>query len=188
MKATLATPIGTRFNLRIYWGEGCSALGCHNATKHLGDTDILQDNSSFGVPENYKPEQWPNVCDKCGALVPNENINKQVFSSVKYDTPSGELEPGNLFWNTWYPDNMFWDNHSWPHLMAILPNGYEWCIDSRASNCGMPDDRTHRCWVRHGEVPNIHVDKNGNTCNAGAGSIWIEDYHGYLHNGEFTNA
>jgi len=49
------------------------------------------------------------------------------------------------------------------------------------------DARPHKCWVRHGEAPNIHVDKNGVTCGAGAGSIGTPKYHGFLHNGHLTN-
>lgn len=48
----------------------------------------------------------------------------------------------------------------------------------------------HRCWVRHGDVRagNVHVDKNGVTCNAGAGSIISPDgWHGFLHNGYLTS-
>lgn len=61
MKTTLATENGTRFNLRIYWGEGCKPYGCHNATKFLGDTAIINDNESFGKPEDYSKDQWPTV-------------------------------------------------------------------------------------------------------------------------------
>ncbi|RWQ56578.1 MAG: hypothetical protein EOS82_03545 [Mesorhizobium sp.] len=59
-----------------------------------------------------------------------------------------------------------------------------WHIDSRCSNCTKPDDKEHRCWVRHGTVgQTIHVDKNGNTCSAGAGSIAVPGFHGFLHHG-----
>ncbi len=183
MKTVLATEIGTRHKLRIYWGEGCKPYGCHNATKHLGDTLIINDNETFGNVENYPSDQWPTVCDHCGIPVPENDIVKQVFSKRMYDTPSGKLEPGNLYYANWLPENMYWDNHTGPNLMCMLPNGHEWNIDSRASNCGLPNDRLHRCWVRHGEVPNIHVDKNGLTCDAGAGSIQSGDFHGFLHNG-----
>lgn len=71
-------------------------------------------------------------------------------------------------------------------LMVLTPGG-TWNIDSRASNCGLPVDNVHRCWVRHGIPPNITVDKAGNTCSAGAGSILIGDYHGFLRNGELTD-
>jgi hypothetical protein len=71
-------------------------------------------------------------------------------------------------------------------LMCMTPSNREWNIDGRASNCTMPNERTHRCWVRHGTPPNIHVDKNGNTCQAGAGSIVSGNWHGFLHNGQLV--
>jgi hypothetical protein len=76
-------------------------------------------------------------------------------------------------------------------LVVVCPNGCEWMIDGPASNCTMPQDRgpfssSHRCWVRHGEPPNITVDKAGRTCAAGAGSIQAGDYHGFLRDGAFT--
>jgi hypothetical protein len=46
--------------------------------------------------------------------------------------------------------------------------------------------RPHKCWVRHGEPPNHTVDKRGNTCGAGAGSILSGSYHGFLRDGSFT--
>jgi len=61
--------------------------------------------------------------------------------------------------------------------------GGEWLIDGRASNCGLPQDSEHKCWCRHGEAPNFTVDKNGKTCQAGAGSIMIKNFHGFLRNG-----
>jgi hypothetical protein len=72
------------------------------------------------------------------------------------------------------------------NLCVTLPNGNDWCIDHRASNCTMPDDTEHHCWVRHGEPPDVTVDKNGLTCAAGAGSILSGSYHGFLQNGELT--
>ena len=71
-------------------------------------------------------------------------------------------------------------------LMVRCPNGNDWCIDSRAFNCTLPNDHIHKCWVRHGTPPSITVDKNGVTCQAGAGSILNGTYHGFLRNGEFT--
>ena len=81
------------------------------------------------------------------------------------------------------PSHLFADG---PQLVVILPNRQPWNIDSRASNCTMPYDYEHRCWVRHGEPPNVTVDKNGLTCAAGAGSIQSGDYHGFLQNGVLT--
>lgn len=46
----------------------------------------------------------------------------------------------------------------------------------------------HKCWVRHGDprASNVTVDKNGDTCSAGAGSILAGDYHGFLQAGVLT--
>lgn len=63
-------------------------------------------------------------------------------------------------------------------------NPGQWYIDSRANNCTMKDDWTHRCWVRHGTVGDpLTIDKNGKTCAAGAGSIQNAGWHGFLHDG-----
>jgi hypothetical protein len=75
-------------------------------------------------------------------------------------------------------------------VYCVLPDKsrHHWLIDGRASNCTMPKDQEHRCWVRHGSIGDkLHVDKKGNTCQAGAGSIKVPGYHGFLHNGELTD-
>jgi hypothetical protein len=71
-------------------------------------------------------------------------------------------------------------------LVVRLPNGHDWMPDTRASNCTLPDDNDHRCWVRHGAPPNVTVDKNGRTCAAGAGSIASGSYHGFLQAGQLV--
>lgn len=84
-------------------------------------------------------------------------------------------------------------------LVARCPGGDWWIIDSEASNCTMkhktnpdgsfigPMRQDHHCWIIHGVPPNITVDKNGITCQAGAGSIQTSNWHGFLRNGEFVN-
>lgn len=73
-------------------------------------------------------------------------------------------------------------------LVVRCPDGRDWMIDSRASDFTMKDDNTHHRWVRHGrpEDGTLHVDKNGRTCAAGAGSIDTGKWHGFLHNGELA--
>lgn len=120
------------------------------------------------------------------------------------ETTSCSLPPGSLYDWSWMhdkcpmPDGIF--------LCCVLPNKHHWLVDGRASNCGSPcmvcgvryrehtDDAghryvdsvpAHRCWIRHGDprTGNVHVDKNGLTCDAGAGSIQSGEWHGFLHNG-----
>lgn len=59
------------------------------------------------------------------------------------------------------------------HTIAIAPHNAQ--CDPRFTD--------HKCWVRHGNprAGDIHVDKNGATCAAGAGSILTPDWHGFLH-------
>jgi hypothetical protein len=73
-------------------------------------------------------------------------------------------------------------------VTCVLPTLYHWVIDGRASNCDQKDDKAHRCWVRHGSVGDrLTVDKNGHTCGAGAGSIAVPGYHGFLRDGWLTD-
>jgi hypothetical protein len=104
--------------------------------------------------------------------------------------PLRELPPGAVYNAHWYAD-MGWVGADGRSLVVILPTAdrHPWCIDARASNCTMKDDNAHRCWVRHGrpEDGTLHVDKSGNTCAAGAGSIAVPGYHGFLHHGALVD-
>jgi hypothetical protein len=95
------------------------------------------------------------------------------------------LPVGAMYRSWWYEETQWkgTDGESW----TVQTPGGPWCIDSRASNCTRPDDSAHNCWCRHGKAPNFTVNKVGNTCGAGAGSIAMDGYHGFLINGELTD-
>jgi hypothetical protein len=59
-------------------------------------------------------------------------------------------------------------------LMVMTPYG-EWFMDGRCLVCTRRDDHNHRCWVREGspEAGTLTVNKKGDTCEAGAGSVGI---------------
>lgn len=100
-----------------------------------------------------------------------------------------EFPVGAMWRAYWLKKNWIWSNETEPHVIVRCPNGAgtrDWDIDSRASNCALPSDTTHRCWVRHGRPPNLTVDKNGPTCSAGAGSIALPNWHGFLRGGMLT--
>jgi hypothetical protein len=136
--------------------------------------------------------RWPVAC-ACGRPFTDDD-NRQVFTDTIYkrtDTgasmPLRDAPPGAM-WDAWWLKRIA-EGPDGRCLIVKLPNGNDWTIDGQASNCTMPDDhqqKLHHCWVRHGEPPNITVDKNGVTCAAGAGSILSGDYHGFLVNGEFN--
>ncbi len=179
---------------------GSGRPGYHDARRLLGQSDKVEDWYAFGIPEAYEHDiRWPTTCDHCGAPVPTRvsatrvgdrgiEVTRQIFTSRRYDTPSGSPEPGDLYYHEVHDPGEcpYWDNCDGKHLCALVPTGEYWDIDSRASNCTMKEDRTHRCWIRHGEYPMLTVDKNGHTCAAGAGSIQTTHWHGFLRNGEFA--
>lgn len=188
--------IGVRVKLRTYWGEKdeCPGRYYHNTEKFIKDFMEVGNFTAGGSLDNYEASEFPDTCEYCGAKAP-ENAIHQVFKKRLYNTDSGKPEPGDMYYAPWYHEKDWkkgvcpWDNCNDPrgHLLVILPNGHEWDTDSRASNCTMKEDRQHRCWVKQGEPPHIHIDKDGNTCAAGAGSILSGDYHGFLHHGKLTS-
>ena len=121
------------------------------------------------------------------------NVNEYAYT-LPDGTPIAMRQPGDVYFGVHARDEYpcAWDNCDGKHLYCMCPDkdwpeGHPWNIDGRASNCTMKDERTHRCWVRHGDpaIPGqLHVDKKGHTCAAGAGSIAISGFHGFLHNGE----
>jgi len=104
-------------------------------------------------------------------------------------------QPGAMWFAPWL-DDLY--KPQLQHVLVIAcPNGYLWVVDAQASNCTKParmnpdgsygrEQEDHHCWVVHGKPPNITVDKNGETCSAGVGSVFADDYHGFLRAGEFT--
>lgn len=156
--------------------------------------------------------EWPKTCD-CGYIFNDKDVfqlfdyemyavptEAAVFAHLakEWENPKKPLDPcvnqgwwqsanlpaGSMYWRYWANHHPYWDNGGDKSLIVVCPDKTHWDIDSRTSNCGLKEDRIHRCWVRHGEPPNITVNKEGNTCVAGAGSIRGQNgYHGHLVNG-----
>ncbi len=187
--------VGTTLHLLTSWtgGQVCTSGYKHHSIRvPVGTSEVPNDQELGGNTENFNGDpRWPTACDQCGALVP-VHAHRTLLRRMRYDTMSGDPEPCDLFYMPYGCARhegkcMYgWDNCDGQHLIAVLPNGRHWDIDSRASNCTLPNDRLHRCWRRHGTPPMVHVDKDGLTCAAGAGSIAVEDYHGFLHYGRFV--
>lgn len=150
------------------------------------------------VPDDGNPQSWPHDDPRwptqcaCGyQFQPGDE--RQVFTDSVYErTDTKErftfrkAPVGSMYYATWYediPDRCGPDGKA---LIVICPGNHAWHVDGKANNCTNPEDKVHRCWVRHGIPPQVSVDKNGLTCNAGAGSISVPGWHGWLRNGVLT--
>lgn len=174
--------------VKCFWVEQTGKWRAHIWRKGVdGARECLGEFASEQLAEQAVAPYWER-----------EEIQSSSRSQL-YRLPDGrevdshELPPGALY-------DAHWLHECYPMpdgicLAAVCPNGHTWIVDSRASNCTMPEDKVHRCWIRHGDpkTGNVHVDKDGCTCAAGAGSIMCGSdagtpghYHGHLHNGAFT--
>ncbi len=173
----------------------------HNAMVFLRDAPIIySDREANGHhyhasrPKSEMPDKtdprWPAKC-QCGYVF-KDTDEYQLFNRVLYKrVDTNELfilrdAPVGAMWESWWRTcDIGPDGKSY---MVRCPDGHDWCIDSRASNCDMMDDNIHKCWVRHGTAPDFTVDKNGHTCHAGAGSILTPKWHGFLTNGYLSES
>lgn len=178
---------------------GRGSPGVHNAYSEVGRVAELGAFGAFGRPEDHPDHTWPKSCSHCGEPVPPSGdefgprkagetgvyLVRQVFKDRLYDSSSGRPEPGDIYEVDRHDagECPHWDDCHGVHVHAVLPNGHEWDVDSRASNCTMREDRAHRCWIRTGSLRDgsLSVGKSGGTtCSAGGGSIAVPGWHGFL--------
>ena len=175
--------------------DDCPAHGSHSSKVEIGEGS--KNDPSFRVAADDPlrfDDRWPLRCD-CGYQFKDDDPF-QRFTDRLYR----RVDTGEEFTLFEIPVGAMWDAHWYTRkgpdglsLYVKTPGG-DWFVDGRASNCTMPEDKEHRCWVRHGDPrdpqgnPPLHVDKAGLTCDAGAGSIGQDSYHGFLHNGHLGPA
>lgn len=193
IKTVYLAPSGRyRHSLRRYSSEdackGNAAVYC-NAEATLGDIDkAAKDAASTNVPHSHV--LWPQCCAACGKAF-KESDHWQVNFHNLYRTKDGremtirEAPVGGYWDATWLHGQKDWCGVDGRCIVMRMPGDRDWMIDGTANNCTMPADKVHKCWCRHGSIEEetLHVDKIGNTCAAGAGSIALPNWHGFLRNG-----
>lgn len=152
---------------------------------------------------NSWPISWWKFTGEYGPWEDRHNGAVRSCSPILASISTGErLSLNDLPWGACYVGNMDaetlelhpskYSGADGLSIVCITPrttppdraNPGQWYIDSRANNCDRKDDWTHRCWVRKGTVGDpLHIDKDGLTCGAGAGSIQNAGWHGFLHHG-----
>lgn len=174
--------------LRRYVGKStCPSNGYHDARVEIERGWRRPVDTVDPRDELRRDPRWPKACS-CGYVF-QEGDAWQLFTQQLYRrTDTGEEmtlreAPEGAIWDaTWYHDSPAYCGPDGRSIVVKTPGG-EWIVDSRASNCDMPADAEHKCWIRHGTPPDLTVDKNGKTCGAGAGSIQRGSYHGFLRGG-----
>lgn len=129
---------------------------------------------------------WPAACSRCGKPFENTARKSVICRDVYRRSDTGEettlrdAAVGAMWFAPWNTHAIGPDGRC---LVVRCPDGHDWIVDGEANNCTRKGDRSHHCWIRHGEPPDVTVDKDGDTCLAGAGSILTPKWHGFLRNG-----
>jgi hypothetical protein len=186
-----------RYSLRR-WASGgdrslCtgSKLSYHNAEIDIGEGPPVVSTCSRSGAESPVPisdARWPKKCASCDYVFTDGDFYQYNSERVFRRTDTGaeltlsDAPEGAMWFADWYQHFKGPDGHT---LVVRLRGNHDWIVDSRASNCTMKDDNEHRCWTRKSSPPDVDVGKAqyGKTCAAGAGSIAIPGYHGFLRNG-----
>lgn len=190
-------PTGRVAHHRGYYCDGCG---------HRCEEPCTADEHASYSNDGVRPER---DCPSCGKPVRTNSWGvdreyRRVDTGETFKSPH-DLPPGAVYEAIDYYGDVA---HNWRQsprpdgkiyivkragvdgriLVCVCPDGHPWTIDARARNCTMPEDDEHWCWCRHGrpEDGTLHVDKNGVTCAAGAGSIDTGKWHGFLHNGQLV--
>jgi hypothetical protein len=186
---------------QMVWVEERDRSNCPN-----GKPGLMYHFCRVVLPTNLTREQWDQMTwddayaqalalkPKCSCgfelTAENSKCGGRGMDRLYKRADTGEVYefsqlPVGAMWDADYlHDNPRYTGADGISLHVMLPDRHTWCVDSEANNCTRPGDRTHKCWVRHGDPRKgeMHVDKNGNTCAAGAGSILTDKWHGFLHN------
>jgi hypothetical protein len=165
----------------------------HDAKVSIEDGPRIEkeDGTYYTEPSEWPHDdpRWPTHC-ACGYEFQPDDHWQLAYEIIYVRADTGEEmswadAPAGAMWYAPYLADV-WAGPDGNCLIVRLPGRHDWTVDGPAANCTMPDDagqKHHHCWVRHGEPPNITVDKNGKTCNAGAGSIATDTWHGFLRGG-----
>lgn len=156
-------------------------------------------------PERYPISWWKKTADMTSF---EDGISSPIYENVATGARvSGRELPYGACYLDENPHCEGWDGVS---VVVVVPTTryvgkrIHWYVDGIASNCDVAcascgvqykdhghehayvsSRAHHRCWVRHGGFGDtkLQIDKDGDTCGAGGGSIATEGWHGFLHAG-----
>lgn len=198
IRCFLVAPIGEGYESVIVTEKGnCVGGFDYHRSERVVRRFPLEANAAY--PKGFRHGEPLRYCSHCGnyefsqdALARPSGSMGRVWERSDTGERADHLNafgPGAMWFVEWYRNDETglymvpgFGTQPYAPLCVRTPGG-DWLLDQRASNCGKPDDSTHRCWVRHGTAPAITVDKNGDTCTAGGGGIVFTNWCGFLRDG-----
>lgn len=169
-------------------GEGrCRAMTGQSIFHHAdAPFDTIEDKNPHGLysarEQDAPPRadrRWPRRC-ACGHRFSAEDTFQLVAERIYRRSDTGEevtlaaAPPGAMWFADWMPKAA--QGPDGRCLVVRCPDGYDWIVDARASDCTKPGDDEHICWVRGGfpQYPStLLINKDGLTC--GGGHWWVLD-------------
>lgn len=189
-------------------------MTCHDARVEIG-TERAESGYPTCAQVQEEDPRWPSRC-ACGYEFLKGDSRQTNYERLFVASAGGRdgerytlrnAPPGAMWDASWMRAYGGGEPYTGPDgitLVVRLPDGTDWNVDAQCSNCTRSQygpkeidgrlwdkawlGRTHYCWVRHGDPRTgvITVDKGGQTCAAGGGSIQSPGYHGFLRNGELV--
>ena len=164
----------------------------HEAKVRIEDGELVvnEDGTFKGGTTDEHPRsdpRWPTHCE-CGYEFTDEDTRQLFYERIYLRADNGaettlrDAPAGAMWYADWMCSGRVYkepghfigpDGHC---LMVQLPDGHEWCVDGPASN--------GPGWERTGTVPNITARPSIGRQDKQGG--WL--YHGWLTNGELTDA
>lgn len=191
------------------WGHDASVVIHEREPLHVWIDELPDDTRRVRSDMVSRDDpRWPAECKACGEPFQVDDEWQVNAPELYFGAPDGKLYTlrdapvGAMYDAHWMGD---WARGPDGIALTVVTPGGVWMVDHEASNCTRPQQqpagdaehpnatrfvRSHHCWIRHGDprTGNIHVDKNGDTCAAGGGSIIIGGWHGFLHDSHLVVA
>lgn len=163
--------------------------GYHNASTLIGVVESRRPTSGYErateSPFEFQEDpRWPTQCEACPRPFAENDYRQVNQERLHSGHPSGELytfhsAPIGAMWDAYWMSG--WKGPDGICLVVKTPGG-DWMVDGPCSNCTRVGE-PHLCWPRKGDPRQNQVDVrkiHGDTCSAGAGSIIIGGWHGFL--------
>lgn len=166
----------------------CEIKGYHTQLLHWKDIRVEeapQYKKLLDVLHKEGAERWPTHCD-CGYAFEIDDYWQILKRPLFQNSETSELVTMDDIpvGGVWYHDTLkeIFFGPDKKCLIVRTPGG-DWCPDSPDANCGMLEDKLHKCWIRRGEPSKLSIDRNGILCSRPDGLAQVGRWLGSVQDG-----